>query len=408
MSDSAKGPLAGYLFQFEKALLLISELENLDDFISIEEVDDIATHKEDGTVLLTIQAKHSISSSGTTFEDTSHALWRTLEIWIEKLQSGVFNEDTEFVCCTNKEIALTSLLYKIKDDSFENVIDEFKNLLVSQETKLKEFRENEPKAGTSIKKTIELIKFVLKNEIFFKIIKKNIKIEDNEDIKSKFLNRLNVGSDIFTDIQKDNFVHSFYGWVVSNSKAKWMNGTKANFSKRDFDRKWAQIISNTAIVNAVFRTKEFLRLPSETEMNKRKKDLFVRQIEDISRRQDAKERIIKEAILDFIYRDIELVYIIEKGDYTQEDFEQFLEDCRNVWQACFDSKVKYEIATYSKEQKNDLAIVIFDTIMNEIKMEFKDGFCFTTSNKYVKNGSFLKLSDIPYIGWHPEWDQKYK
>ena len=80
MSDSAKGPLAGYLFQFEKALLLLAELDKVTDSISIEDVDDIATHADDGTVLMTIQAKHSISSSGTTYEDTSHALWRTIEI----------------------------------------------------------------------------------------------------------------------------------------------------------------------------------------------------------------------------------------------------------------------------------------------------------------------------------------
>lgn len=49
-SDSAVGPLAGYLFQFEKALLYLSELEKPTEFISIEEVDDVSTHAPDGSV----------------------------------------------------------------------------------------------------------------------------------------------------------------------------------------------------------------------------------------------------------------------------------------------------------------------------------------------------------------------
>src|SRR5690242_17548715 len=124
MSDTAKGPLAGYLFQFEKALLLLSSLEFDDDYISIEEVDDISTHHDDGAVLVTYQAKHSISSSGTTFEDTSHALWRTFQIWIEKLEKGVFSDDTKFICTTNKSISTSSLLSKIVSSDFDIIIDE--------------------------------------------------------------------------------------------------------------------------------------------------------------------------------------------------------------------------------------------------------------------------------------------
>jgi hypothetical protein len=46
--------------------------------------------------------------------------------------------------------------------------------------------------------------------------------------------------------------------------------------------------------------------------------------------------------------------------------------------------------------------------MNDIKLEFSDGLSFNTNNEYIRNGSFLKLSDIPTIGWHPEWETKYK
>lgn len=112
MNDSAKGPAAGYIFQFEKALLMLTKLDK-DDFISIENVDDIAVHKN-GSVYITVQAKHRISSSGMTFQDTSYSLWRTLQIWIQKIEKGIFNDETQFVCSTNKIIPKDSLLLFIK------------------------------------------------------------------------------------------------------------------------------------------------------------------------------------------------------------------------------------------------------------------------------------------------------
>lgn len=407
-TDSAVGPLAGYLFQFEKALLLLSELINTTEYVAIEEVDDVSTHEQDGTVLLTLQAKHSISSSGSTFEDTSTALWRTFEIWIDKLEAGTFNTKMQFVCCTNKTIPATSLLTRIKVLKFEKALEEIQSLLKLQQAKLRELRKKDSGAGNTVKETIKYIKKVMQKQNFFKIIHKNLSIADNENVKEKFFNQLHLGSPQITPVQKERIYHEFYGWIISNSKARWMNDKEARFSKQSFDEKWHIIRTNPSIITAIFRTKVALGTITDHEILSRKKDLFVRQIEDIKRNKDAKARIIKEAILDFLYAEIELKYVVDKGDYTDKDFELFMDECRKTWQSVYDGKVLREITEYSEDEKNKLAIDIFDTIMKEVKIEFDEGFCFTTSNIYVKNGCFLKLSDAPTIGWHPEWEKKYK
>lgn len=408
MSDSAKGPSAGYLFQFEKALLLLSNLDKLDDFISIEDVDDTAVHKADGTVLVTVQTKHSISASGSTFEDTSYALWRTFQIWVEKLEQKVFNNKTQFTCCTNKKIGPTSLLYKIERSSFKQVIEELKALVQAQEAKLKDLKERKSTNGNSIKQTIKLIKFVLSKEIYFEIIKKNLVIASEETVKEAFLNRIHLNSSRITDTQKKQVYESFFGWITSNSKAKWKNGTEARFTKKNFDEKHYQINSNPSIINAVFRTKKDLGSIANDRITQMRVELFVKQIEDIKRNEEAKDRIIKDAILDFLYFEIETYYIVDKGDYTQDDFEEFLDECQLAWQACFDQNVIKEIHEYNEDEKNMLAITIYDCIMNKIEIRFKDGFSFTTNNKYIRNGSFLKLSNIPKLGWHPGWKTRYQ
>jgi hypothetical protein len=406
MTDSALGSATGYLYQFEKALLVLSKLENINDYVSIESVDDVAAHNESGSILLTIQAKHSILSSGTTFGNTSKSLWRTFEIWIQKLEKGTFSNSTKFICSTNKKISVDSLLVKIRDCEFSDVLLEFKNLLDEQNKKL-DATEQKGEAGNSIKATIKYIKFVLSKESFFKVIKENLIIEDEETIKEKFLSELHLGSTKYSDTTKNSIYEEFYGWITLRAKAKWMNEEIASFTKEEFDDKNYQIKINPSIINAVFRNKELLGTIDSKEINKKRIELFVKQLEDIDRNKNAKERIIEKAIYDFIYSDIEIKHIIIKGEYTEVDFDVFIKECKKYWQTCFDDKVLKEISDYNEEEKNAIAIDIYSSIMNNIELKFKEGFGFTTSNEYLRNGCFLKLSNTPQIGWRPDWDLKY-
>lgn len=408
MNDSAKGPLAGYLYQFEKALYLLSNLGNAADYITIEEIDDVATHTENGTVIFTVQAKHSVSASGTTFEDTSYALWRTLQIWIEKLELKTFDSSTTFICSTNKTIPTDSLLYNIKHEKFDDVILRIEELLKQQKESLAKKTGKKPTAGSSIKATIDFIEFVLSKKDAFKTIATNIQIDDNENLKEKFLTELHLNSDKYTDTIKEHIFNAFYGWIVYSSKAKWNQSDTAKFTKKQFDEQLFNINSNASIINNVFRTKESIGTISEGKIDEKRKELFVKQIEDLPRRKDAQERIIRKAIHDFIYSDIEIAYIVKKGDFTNEDFEGFLNSCENTWQTLFDNIFIKDFDQYSKEEKEELAISLYNKIMQQAEIKFKEGFTFTTNNEYLRNGSFLKLSNVPKIGWHPEWTDKYK
>jgi len=406
MSDSAKGSAAGYIFQFEKALLMLSKIENVSHYISVEDVDDIANHTETGTIVMTVQAKHSIVRSGTTFEDTSYALWRTLQIWIEKLEKSIFNSSTTFICSTNKEIPEKSLISKATKLPCEKVIEEVEAILKEQKGKVKKIKVTEDKK--SITKIIKLIEFALSKRNLFEIILKNLQIEDKENAKEKLLLNLHVSSNKYSDTNKDAIYSSMLGWIIDNCLLKWRNGSEARISKESFNDKIFHVFTNPTIINAVFRTKESLGTINDNDILERRKDLFVKQIEDINRNGKAKERIIKEAILNYIYSDIELSYVITKGDFTKTDLDEFYNLCFESWQTCFDEIVIDEIENYSEIEQNNLAILIFDKVMNNIDIKFKANCSFTPANKYVRNGSFLKLSNIPTIGWHPDWETKYK
>ena len=408
MGNLAPGQAAGYIFQFELAVLHLARLEKANDFLTIEAVDDLAVHKEDGTVLITVQAKHTISSSGTTFQDTSYALWRTLEIWIEKLENGTFNNQTEFVCASRKKIPDDALLRKLVNNQFDNVIADIEIMLQRQEEKLKQGIEKKSKPGQSTLKIINLIKYLLSKKKVFKIIKNNIKIYEYNDLREKLSSALLLTGDNVTIAQRDLVIHRLLGWVVDSSIYKWRNSDVAKFSKKKFDEKYYLLKNTPSIMNAIFREKRHLQKLPQDAIEEKKSDLFVRQIQDLNRRKDSKDRIIENAIQDFIYSDIELKHIIDRGDYTIEDFEAFQEACFQEWQRCNEQKVRHELTKYDSEKLNELGIEIFDSIMHNTDVKFDQDFSFTIQNEYIRNGSFLKLSNIPRIGWHPDWENIYR
>ncbi len=407
MAELAPGPASGYIYQFELALATVAGLGHPTDVVSLEKVDDVAVQNEDDLVTLSIQSKHSISPNGTTFEDTSKALWRTIEIWIQKLNSKELDHNTIFITATNKKIVGDALVRKIKDEPIDAIETILKELLDDQKEKLKVFKKKDPAKGGTIAKTIQWIEFALTNWDKFHIIKNNLEIWDSNFPKLKFLNSVHMSGSEYSETSKDNVYHSMLGWMTENSKAKWMQGKDASFSKAEFETKLFLIRSTPSLLNAVFRKKINLGTLEARDIEEKRSELFVRQIEDIKRRKDAKEKKVEEAIINFLYHDIEVSHILKKGNITKVDFDEFREKCKKRWETCFDSHVKQEIEEYTEDQRNELAISIYDEIMDNIEVKFMEDHSFNADNRYIHNGAFLKLSNLPEIGWHPEWKSKY-
>lgn len=407
MSDSAKGPSAGYIFQFEIALLELSQLSK-DEFISIEKVDDVAKEDANGTYICTIQAKNSIASSGKTFGSTSEDLWKTINIWITKLNDGILTSKVSFVAISNKTIPNNSIVRKFKKVSFDQVYKEIEELKKQQEVKLNE-KISKGERGLSIIKTIKRLEITLANKKQLKIIVENFELKNVDDVKAEFLNKINF-STIDNKDTKDNIYHTFLGWITDNSKEKWKDKKEAKFSKKDFETKFRLIIGNPQLLDAIFRTKKNIESASIIDSkNIDRKQIYIRQLEEIER--EFNEDIIKEAIMDFILCDIEITHLITNPDgnsLTKNDFEEFEKKCEDHWNRIKRKHIKNKISSYNDEELNIIACNIYDEIMSDLKLDFQDYFGFNDSNKYLQNGTFLKLSDRPKIGWHPEWEKKYK
>jgi hypothetical protein len=403
--STAKGPSSGYIYQFVIALLELSTL-NENESISIENVDDIVKIDEKGTYICTIQSKHSISSSGKSFGNTSEDLWKTLNIWVKNIINGNLKSGNQFIAISNKKSPSNSILLKIGNITFDDFIQEIKKIKLIQNEKLnKKLLSN--KKGDSIKTTISRIEEVLMHPKELKIIFDNfeLRVAQNQ-IKNDLYNKLLLSG--YSEEQKENFYHYLLGWIQGKSIDFWTDGIEAIFSKQDFDLKYSSFRDVNLLKSLIFRKKEHLTNENLIDIKSINRNrLFIKQIEDIERFE--KDEIIETAIIDFLCRDIEMNYLLQNSSLlTREDFLNFEKKCIEKWKETRRSIItKSNIEEYSQDEQLDIAIKLYDEIMVKIKMDFKDNFGFKDSNKYIQNGTFLSLSDRPMIGWIPNWEKKY-
>ena len=402
MRDSAQGSISGYIYQFERALFLLCDLDRKEQFISVEKIDDIAVHSEEGSILILEQDKHSILESGTTFKDTEYALWRTIQLWIQKLQEGLINNDTQLFCSTNKEIPDSSLLKYITGNNFEDVKSKIEKLRISQQKKLENYKTKGGKLGTTISSILVLIDFALSNEKDLETIVSNIKIKESENIRESILTKLHLDS--FDPLQQNKIHEELLGWVINTCFRNWTSSNHAEITKFQFSERYKLCLNSPSIVNAIFRAKKNIDiLPIDFEA--KKDEIFVKQINCLTINEKSKQHFIRNSIEDFIRYEIEHTHIISIGNLTKEDFNDFLQNCKSEWENHFHSKITKEINEYSDNELNELGINIFTYIINDLKINFKYDISFNVENVYVKNGTFLKLSNIPEIGWHPNWEK---
>lgn len=408
MSDLAKGSVAGFIFQFEIALLELSQL-NANESISIEKVDDIGKEDDKGTYICTIQAKHSISLSGSNFGTTSVDLWKTINNWIDKIKVKTLDATNEFLAITNQKIPNNSIVRDFNKLSFADLFQKIIDLKSNQQIVYDEKIKLDNTKGKTIRETISRLEKVIAHKNEFEIIVNKFKFTENVDVKEEFLNRTFLNS-LDSDDKKNDIYQRFYGWITETSFEKWKNNGEAIFSKAQFDKKYAFIISNHTLIEGIFRTKRQLNTDEVIDIAKiNKNELFIKQIEDIDR--PFNDEIIRDAILDYIMSDIEITYLITNQNgtiMTKSDFEEFQEKCQEKWNDVKKRHIRKSFNKYSDDELIEISCDIYDEIMQQLKVDFQDSYSFNDTNRYIQNGTFLKLSNIPKIGWHPQWEIKYK
>lgn len=386
-SHTAAGQMAGYLFQPDRALVLLCSCKN-NESVSIELIDDVAAFDDNGNVFYREQDKSSIREVGQPYKDRSKDLWNTLMIWAIEIKNETLNPvNTNLVCVTNKKLDNKSLIKKLAAAKEPAEIDEAIALLKTAA--------NDPPSTLK-----EIITQVLEDEDVLKKIILHIQLLDDntfENRNEEIANKLGLNDDI-----KEEVIIDLRGWFYDSILTQLDKGNAPVIKKTELNKRLQRSLQNIGDKRIKVLAKRFIQVEiTEDKIAEAKDKMFVKQLE-LFRHYD-KVNIIIDAIVDFFYSEDQRTKLVLQGDITGIELLAMDDTSKERWKESFRRKMTKYDNEMSEAQLSDLAFEIYDTTINGYLARIR-GY---ETEPYFTKGSFYKLSDALEIGWHPHWEKYF-
>ena len=400
-NEHTAGPqLIGFDYQFYYFMYLILDL-NSGEKIGFEVLDDIHIELANGNIEL-LQTKHTVQKTPkgeiVNLTERDSDLWKTISNWILFLNNSADKDEylnkTVFKLVTNKSI---------NNNTFFDNIFKFQR----KQIKIKEFSDyiknlHSNTDSLDIKRQIESLKKL------------------NEKKKSKFLNQIQIISEpeniinlikkrIYKFIRKEERVEDVYNSLFSNMQLdKYLtiiDRKKFEISCEDFSRRYGNCF-DFAYEKTVLPKRELnLIYPKDL-----KSQTFIKQLVDIGETFESDSDDILRYTTAMLKTFNSLNDWKENGDILSTQIIALDDDAIFIWNRIFkeryrDYKSKIESGEISHDETliKQIAIECISEVRKE-KLKLKND----ELNEELSNGQFYILSNEPKIGWHIDWEKKYK
>ena len=378
-SHSVPATVAGFDFQFQRALLDLIDANN-GDVIGIETLDDVAVISADGTKTLE-QDKFTTSESGTVYGDKTHNLLNTLSTWLAAALMGEIDCDTtKFYLVTNVKCS-TGLVQDISDCEVDEAAHKIVSRIRGLDGKSQEFQTlirllDEPGAENLLSTVCIHTKL----------------LESQDDIALKVQEALPVESAYAASRQ--HIFKTLLGWMHDSAFAAWQRRSPFLVTKQHY------INELGAIKDRLRRESKREKPPSELPVTKAELDglsdqMFVRQIQLVSDDNDESY----DARADYLRCIAEKSRLSEEGEILKQDWLDFDDGLKDRWEKIFRHKKRLRPPERSER---DVGYDIMSTTLNgqdEVKLAGS-----SITYQYLSRGSYHRLSDALKVGWHPRFE----
>lgn len=394
------GPQAiGFDYQFYYFMLLALNLK-FGQKIGFEVKDDVHIDKEDGTTIL-YQAKHTIikNSKGNpqNLTDLDTDLWKTLSTWIDFInadKSSDFLNKHTFILVTNKSE---------NNNDFITTLNTFKTDNNSDKVKLK----IDELAGKTQDETLKkyLKKVIKLSKSKFVLFLKKLEIETGEDeIIDKVKKR------ILEKYYQENLVEPIFESLSSNlNSAKYLDikaGQRFEISGEDFGKRFGKCFKVATELKPLPKRDLPVLLPDDLESQ-----VFVKQLIDIGEIRSGSNYIrdYTTHMLKFLN---EFSYWSDENFVLPTDIEEFKRNSIQIWINEFRSKYRQ----IERQINNGSSIEDLEDDIKSLGIEIVDYIRkqdlsiqgFSALGIEFSNGYYYTLSDNLELGWHFDWNNKYK
>ena len=397
---SADDKSIGFDYQFYHFFYALLDLRH-GEKVGIEVKDDVHIDLANGTTIL-IQAKHTLQQTkdgnSINLTERDKDLWKTLSNWtkliLEQDNPEDFIKNTKFQLVTNKGMS---------NNPFLQQVEKFRE----SEIKSKDFKDYLKKLATNTKDA-DIIQYINDfsglNASQLKEFSKQLDFNLNQDnliekIKTRLLEKIYIKERV------DDVYKSLHSELRDNNYLTIKKGTKIEISFEDFMKRYRNCFKLGMPSKLPIREFDFT-IPDNPEKQK-----FIRQLIDI-KDIDADE---KELVVEYSTQMLQLFNNLksweENGDLLPTERKKFNKETILIWKNSFRAKYRKikqlldegtEMNSLESEIK-DIAVSVLDEMRKQILTI--DETALTTE---LSNGQFYLLTEDKILGWHYDWEHRYK
>lgn len=356
------------------------------DVISIEALDDIASHKIDGSV--EVQQVKSVLSKNNPVSDRARDFWKTFYNWLIAVKVGELN------------LANTKFKMFVTADRSDDIVEKFNlaNNLASAKQALRDAKvsilgnNNQNNVPDSYREYVEFI-FDPLNETDISMIIVNFRYQHG---RGSYL------EDLFIKFEKqlipEEFVDSAYthclGWIDRIVSQQLEKNKPAYVNQQEYRK---ELLACLRKYNQMAVLQAFSSKPTEIEVENEieKLSIYLQQLELID--SEYSEKI--EAINDYLMSSVDKTIWAKKGLVLYSSFDDYEEMLKRTWRN--ENKIGKLIHS-DKDDKVKGKLLYLKCIEKQIPLQGLQVPVYFTS------GSFHTLSDKKNIGWHPDYEKLLK
>ncbi|AAQ65987.1 hypothetical protein PG_0834 [Porphyromonas gingivalis W83] len=406
---SAADIFVAFEYQWDYFVLMLLKENDDDATVSFELRDDVDTQTEEGITLY--QIKHSVrkSSKGETINlsnrDTD--LWKTISIWMKYIDDEPdILENTKFQLITNKAISKNKFVEAIEAFHNTHSVEDLKSAIVT----IKESERTEKskiKSDNSVTNHLNVAQIItdLLNKTYLNefcsriyILKTSDVLE--EDIKRIMSNRFGLN-------------HNRIDWVYDQLMTKLRNdsidniksGKSVTYNGAVFKERYQSILD-------IGRRKIYFKDCSINDFEGNFRELlFMKQLFSVYYVKENEVDRMSRLTLSWLRFNNNFHELCNDNILINEDVNNLTKDVLSAWDNCYNKKYR-KITEMSTDDElseagcctiDDMREKLFSLAETPLGNQLSEGCIY-----YYSNSATEIIPDLPLIGWHRDWKNKFK
>lgn len=399
-------------FEYQWNYFVLRLLKENDDAatVSFELHDDVDTQTEEGITLY--QIKHSVrkSSKGETINlsnrDTD--LWKTISIWMKFIEEQPdILKNTKFQLITNKAISKNKFVEAIEafhnTHSVEDLKSAFVTIKESERTEKSKIESN--KSVNNHLNVSQIIRDLLKKD-YLKEFCSRISISKTSDVLKEYIKRIMINRFGLNRNRIDWVYNQLMTSLKDDSIDNIINRTPVSYNGSIFTERYQSILD-------IGRKKLNFRFDySLDSLSGDFRDfLFIKQLISIDDTKDDDLDRIADLTKNWLFFNNNLQEHWNNNDIIHEDVKRLTEDVYAKWRTYYHSNHR---RIKSEATCNELCEAGCNTVDSMRQCEFLLAdtplgiFLSEGCIYYYSNSATEIIPDLPLIGWHRDWKNKFK